>query len=182
MSKNLIRQLITLYENGELLDAISVSASYNDLLPYLGFSKNTSKYVSIIRYFCIDKNIPAEDFFEENIKSLHPKELKTCPVCGKRWEIPSNNKRKKEQTTCSIGCSNTYFRSGENANNFSDLETNLKSTYRKRALKEYGAKCADCGLENIKVLEVHHIDENRDNNHINNLVVLCRNCHQLRHT
>lgn len=43
-------------------------------------------------------------------------------------------------------------------------------------------KCADCGYKKYpKVLQVHHIDENRKNNSIENLVVLCPTCHNVRH-
>lgn len=40
-----------------------------------------------------------------------------------------------------------------------------------------------CGLETIWndktiILDVHHIDGNRDNNNLANLQVLCPNCHR----
>jgi hypothetical protein len=53
------------------------------------------------------------------------------------------------------------------------------------ALKEQvrfkdGYKCQECGctqLENIRQLDVHHIDYDKKNNNINNLIALCRKCH-----
>ncbi|MBI4281264.1 HNH endonuclease [Candidatus Uhrbacteria bacterium] len=36
-------------------------------------------------------------------------------------------------------------------------------------------------MKNNRVLLVHHIDENRKNNVLSNLVWLCRNCHFLVH-
>lgn len=53
--------------------------------------------------------------------------------------------------------------------------------YRAKALKHYGTECIKCGFSNIAALEVHHIDRNRDNNDITNLVVLCANCHRIEH-
>jgi 5-methylcytosine-specific restriction endonuclease McrA len=79
-----------------------------------------------------------------------------------------------------------------------------KSPYRKSALeyahKEYGIKvpllrkkliqdgikkeeCEMCGISEWRgskiVLELHHKDGNRHNNQINNLQILCPNCHSL---
>jgi hypothetical protein len=52
--------------------------------------------------------------------------------------------------------------------------------YREKALKHYGCKCEVCGYdEYVEALQVHHIDGNRRNNDIDNLVVLCANHHAL---
>ena len=40
--------------------------------------------------------------------------------------------------------------------------------------------CGDCGRKGAR-FEVHHVDGNRENNAIENLITLCRGCHQLRH-
>lgn len=54
--------------------------------------------------------------------------------------------------------------------------------YRKIAFEFYEHKCADCGYNaHEEILEVHHIDRNRSNNSLENLVILCPNCHSLRH-
>lgn len=37
--------------------------------------------------------------------------------------------------------------------------------------------CALCGQKGLQNLTEHHIDENRNNNEYENLIVLCRNCH-----
>lgn len=41
--------------------------------------------------------------------------------------------------------------------------------------------CRRCGIKNKRVLVVHHVDRNRKNNVLSNLVWLCRNCHHLVH-
>jgi hypothetical protein len=53
--------------------------------------------------------------------------------------------------------------------------------YRTKALEFYGKECSICGYDNEHALEVHHIDEDRSNNDITNLKVLCANCHTLTH-
>ncbi len=59
---------------------------------------------------------------------------------------------------------------------------NGKYDYRQRALNYYGPKCNSCGYSaNLAAIEVHHKDKNRDNNEINNLEVLCANCHAIHH-
>lgn len=42
-------------------------------------------------------------------------------------------------------------------------------------------KCVRCGTKICKILVVHHVDKNRRNNVLSNLVWLCRNCHFLVH-
>lgn len=42
-------------------------------------------------------------------------------------------------------------------------------------------ECLRCGYNNKQVLEVHHKDRNRSNNSMENLEVLCANCHKLEH-
>ena len=53
--------------------------------------------------------------------------------------------------------------------------------YRIIAFRNYPHECAVCGYhddDDISLLDVHHIDEDRDNNQLDNLIVLCPNCHR----
>jgi predicted restriction endonuclease len=51
--------------------------------------------------------------------------------------------------------------------------------YRTIAFANYEHKCELCGDDLLCVLEVHHIDENHINNKLENLIILCSNCHVL---
>ena len=51
--------------------------------------------------------------------------------------------------------------------------------YRKLAFANYDPLCVHCGFGILAVLEVAHIDGNRLNNEIGNLVILCPNCHKM---
>lgn len=51
--------------------------------------------------------------------------------------------------------------------------------YRKIAFDAYAPLCAHCGFGVPAVLEVAHIDGNRANNDVGNLVILCPNCHKM---
>lgn len=53
------------------------------------------------------------------------------------------------------------------------------SNYRRNAFIVYPHKCDICGWnEDERILEVHHLDENRKNNKIENLRILCPICHK----
>lgn len=58
------------------------------------------------------------------------------------------------------------------------------STVRKMMLSRGMIKqCNRCGFNDpIKILGVHHIDRNRENNNYSNLEVLCPNCHSIEHS
>lgn len=56
------------------------------------------------------------------------------------------------------------------------------SCYRDIAFRHYPKKCSQCGYDKYEsVLEIHHKDRNRKNNHYSNLEVLCPTCHEVDH-
>jgi len=54
-----------------------------------------------------------------------------------------------------------------------------RSYYCKLAFSTYGKICCLCG--GLQNLCVHHKDENRFNNEVENLEVICRRCHAKKH-
>ena len=57
-----------------------------------------------------------------------------------------------------------------------------KSTYRDVILRSDRFKiCTLCKTEDLRVLAVHHIDQDRNNFKLENLAWLCHNCHRLVH-
>lgn len=90
-----------------------------------------------------------------------------CPICG-------NLKKDINNTTCSHSCANTYFRSGKNHPNYTGND------YRKICFDKYLYKCLVCDESNV--VDVHHLDENRDNNDIYNLIPLCPTHHRYIHS
>ncbi|MFH0947644.1 MAG: HNH endonuclease signature motif containing protein [Elusimicrobiota bacterium] len=57
--------------------------------------------------------------------------------------------------------------------------TTKRVNYRKMAFESYNILCAHCGFGIPSVLEVAHVDGDRNNNEVNNLVILCPNCHKM---
>ena len=99
---------------------------------------------------------------------MNPVNIKMCPVCN----TPVKNFR--ESTTCSLSCSNTYFRSGENNPRWKE------SAYRTTCFAYHEKECIICG--EAKIVEVHHFDENNKNSSPDNLVPLCPTHHQYLHS
>jgi 5-methylcytosine-specific restriction endonuclease McrA len=56
------------------------------------------------------------------------------------------------------------------------------SGYRRVAFAHYAPRCDACQWDaHPEVLEVHHKDRNRANNHPTNLRILCPTCHDVEH-
>ena len=55
----------------------------------------------------------------------------------------------------------------------------MSSNYRGKALATHGLECAVCGADSG--LEVHHVDGDRTNNAVENLLPLCTKCHRRVH-
>ena len=102
---------------------------------------------------------------------LNPKNITLCPVCDE----PIKNYR--TATTCSYGCSNTLFRSGENNPNWKD---DGDRGYRFVCFKYHKKECIVCGED--KIVAVHHFDENKSNNKPENLMPLCPTHHVYWHS
>jgi 5-methylcytosine-specific restriction endonuclease McrA len=93
---------------------------------------------------------------------------KICIICNKKFT--TNNKLR---IYCSDECVYKYRNS---------LEI-TKPLIREYFLERANFKCEKCGAENNHNLEIHHTLPiyKGGNNNIDNLIVLCRNCHKEIH-
>lgn len=105
-------------------------------------------------------------------KSKIPRECKECKHTF--LVFPSMIKIKDRAKYCSNKCRITHW-------NKTSLEREQPGAYRANAWKVYEKKCYDCGNIDKRVLVIHHIDGNRKNGQINNLIPVCHNCHCIRH-
>ena len=99
----------------------------------------------------------------------NPINITLCKVCSN----PIKNFR-ANKATCSKSCSNTYYRKGEGNGNWKS------SAYRSTCFLYHNRKCVVCDESNI--VEVHHYDENKNNNDPSNLIPLCPTHHQYWHS
>lgn len=107
-----------------------------------------------------------------------------CDTCNKAiWRTPKDIRSSKSgKYFCSKSCQtlwrNNYF-SGIRHPNWKNGE---HQEYRKFLIRS-GRKicCNNCGINNERILVVHHLDKDRSNNEVDNLIWLCLNCHFLTH-
>lgn len=126
----------------------------------------------------------AEEAKNERLKE-HRVEV-VCSYCGKTFT--------RQKSDLNNSKSGLYFCCREHKDLAQRVESNIPeiwpehyqslsnltiSTYRKKAFICYPHKCAICGWDEDKdILEVHHIDENRSHNDLENLIILCPICHR----
>lgn len=125
-------------------------------------------------------SVPAQSFCPSSTNKYHFKgcpECKyvtiNCSYCGKEIKRLQSvvNKTNSGFNYCSRECGNKH--------KASLLKRNDSTAYRRNAFDYYEPKCAICGYDDeIELLEVHHKDENRNNNSLDNLIILCPICHK----
>lgn len=106
------------------------------------------------------------------------KVLLSCSNCGQElWRRPNDIKKNKSgHFYCSRECGNQHKNQLRRENGEWD---NSISNYRSKAMQTYEQKCLCCGWdEDPRILEAHHIDEDRTNGKIENLCLLCPTCHR----
>lgn len=107
-----------------------------------------------------------------------------CEYCGKTiYRNPSDIKKSTSgKLFCSRSCQCSWMNSNkrvlENSANWNGGESIYRNILKQSRIIQ---KCNRCGIENKKLLVVHHKNRNRKDNSIKNLEWLCRNCHYLEH-
>ena len=106
-----------------------------------------------------------------------------CSTCGTDvYKTIGEIKRSKSKKyfcdkSCQTKWRNVFFSKEKHAN-WKDGSNSYRSVMRRSGTPQI---CKLCGLDDSRVLAVHHIDKNRKNNKLDNLVWLCHNCHHLVH-
>jgi len=107
-----------------------------------------------------------------------------CFLCKKKiYRTLKNLKRSKSKKYfCSKSCQTIWRNSiiyiGSNHSNWKGGG----SIYRDILLRQNRPQiCKRCGIRDERLLAVHHIDRNRNNSRVENLIWLCYNCHHLVH-
>ena len=98
-----------------------------------------------------------------------------CVICG-TMILASLHKK-----TCSRKCANVH-RTGIGYKNGSPRDkVRSQRSLKLRLLSARGKKCERCEYEKYEILQVHHKDRNRNNNNLDNLQLICPNCHYEEH-
>ena len=94
----------------------------------------------------------------------------------------------KKYKYCSYYCNSEYNKNIIfNKIESGDITLNSRQ-YKKYLIDKYGDKCMECGWNKINPItnkvpiELEHIDGNSENNSLDNLKLLCPNCHSLTPT
>ena len=98
-----------------------------------------------------------------------------CTVCGKLI-LASLNKK-----TCSRSCANTHRTGIKYQINRPRDKVASQRAIKIRVMQERGIKCERCGYDKKEVLQIHHKDRNKNNNIVDNLELICPNCHFEEH-
>jgi len=94
-----------------------------------------------------------------------------CRHCQKTFRASPSQNRKY----CSVACVGKSNIATWRARSF----TAVRKAMKRRGLIK---ACAGCGYNaEPRILGVHHKDQNNKNNALFNLIVLCPNCHSLKH-
>lgn len=112
--------------------------------------------------------------------AIEKRSYKKCARCEK--EIIDKPSKIHLRKFCSVSCQVKYhweIKPKERPRESHNRYKNGSGIYREEALKCHGEKCQKCGASDN--IEIHHKDKNRKNNNMENLQVLCRDCHHREH-
>ena len=118
----------------------------------------------------------------KNKSSKTGKEI-PCFVCRKITYHPKARIElsKSKKYFCGKSCQtiwrNSYFVGEKHANYKSGIAIYRSILSRNKV----SGVCKLCKTNDRRILAVHHLDKNRKNNKVENLVWLCHNCHHLVH-
>lgn len=128
-----------------------------------------------------------QTFCGHSCSASYNNRLRSTPITKKCINCNSllSNTQKKY---CCFSCQHEYkknmvFEKIENG------DATLNSLwYKKFLIEKYGEECMECGWCEVNIysgkipIELEHIDGNSENNSLDNLKILCPNCHSLTST
>ena len=128
----------------------------------------------MIRTFTCKK---CNKIFQKEMKSSY---VWYCEDCRKKRNVEINmavKKRKHPETEVGVGSGN----STKNKSHYyhPSFKTGIQAYRHIYRDSHKDIKCEKCG--STKFLCIHHLDENRNNNSLENLQCLCKSCHQKLH-
>lgn len=156
----------------EFKDIVAGSYSRREVFSKLGWKEVGHSYRKFNKLI-ETHSIPIDHFNPGLSRRKYERETRNCLSCGKEFETVLS--KKGNAVTCSKSCAATYFKTGKNNPNWSGGAY----SYRDRCFRKWGNACMVCGED--RVVEVHHLDEDRTNNKVSNLRPLCPTHHTYMH-
>lgn len=98
-----------------------------------------------------------------------------CLVCGKLILSKFNKK------TCSRSCANKHRAGIKYKMNRPRDKVKSQQSLKIRLLENRGKSCERCDYNKHEILQVHHKNRNKNDNNIDNLELICPNCHFEEH-
>jgi hypothetical protein len=127
-----------------------------------------SRLYNVACPYCKDEVVVSNIKKHERSCYLNPVNLRSCIVC----DAPIKD-YKKSKGTCSHACSNKHFRHLRN-------KPERYTSYRTICWEHHDKICIVCGED--KIVEVHHVNEDHNDNRPENLIPLCPTHHQYVHS
>lgn len=152
----------------EIREIVYSSYSKAECIRKLGFTNFGGHIYKKLDKIILDLKIDTSHFCSKS--KIYEKIVKICPVCD--LEFTTSKGSKKEKYTCSQKC-------GSSVEGVKRSKRNVKS-YRAICFKYHEKKCCICDESNI--VEVHHLNENKYDDNVYNLVPLCPTHHNYWHS
>ncbi len=107
-----------------------------------------------------------------------------CDYCKNIFEIKEKKLHLSVNHFCNNDCKMEFYKANPHIRGIfaGHNGKSVKSNYRNIAFNLLEHRCHICKYDRFEdVLQVHHIDHNRKNNDISNLVIVCPTCHSEIH-
>ena len=172
MKKSFNTSLEASFTDGSLLILLSSETTLAGIAEKLGFSAH-GRNTGAITKFLIKNGL---DFKNHQYKPIEV-ETRNCLHCNKEFSVSLHNKNKNKILTCSHACSGAYpaYIKTRVDNKIGPIATSYAVVAKRAGL----TSCCICGES--EVIDIHHIDEDRDNNELSNLAPLCPTHHAYMH-
>lgn len=110
----------------------------------------------------------------------------TCSAVSQRKETPCIVCNKPilaqfHKKTCSRSCANINRTGIKYTGRAPKDKVKSQRALKVRLIAARGKVCERCGYDRYKILQVHHKNRDRNNNKLDNLELICPNCHCIEH-